>query len=39
MATRREARFKQCRRFGLNVYGHPKALKRVKKEQPQKKNV
>lgn len=37
MATRREARFKQCRRFGLNVYGHPKALKRVKKEQRQKK--
>ena len=37
MATRREARFKECRRFGLNVYGHPKALKRVKKEQRQKK--
>ena len=26
-----------CRRFGLNVYGHPKALKRVKKDQRQKK--
>ena len=37
MATRREARFKACRRFGLNVYGHPKALKRVKKDQRQKK--
>ena len=37
MATRREARFKQCRRFGVNVYGHPKALKRVKKDQRQKK--
>ena len=39
MATRREARFKQCRRFGLNVFGHPKALKRVKKDQRQEKNV
>lgn len=37
MATRRGPRFKECRRFGLNVYGHPKALKRVKKEQRQKK--
>ena len=37
MATRREARFKECRRFGVNDYGHPKALKRVKKEQRQKK--
>ena len=37
MATRREARFKQCRRFGVTVYGHPKALKRVKKDQRQKK--
>ncbi len=37
MATRREARFKACRRFGVNVYGHPKALKRVKKDQRQKK--
>ena len=37
MATRREARFKQCRRFGLNVFGHPKALKRVKKDQRQEK--
>ena len=37
MATMRDPRFKECRRFGLNVYGHPKALKRVKKEQRQKK--
>jgi small subunit ribosomal protein S4 len=37
MATRREPRFKLCRRFGVNVYGHPKALKRVKKDQRQKK--
>ena len=31
MATRREARFKLCRRFGVNVFGHAKALNRVKK--------
>lgn len=37
MATRREARFKLCRRFGVNVIGHSKALKRVKKDQRQKK--
>lgn len=37
MATRREARFKLCRRFGVNVFGHPNALKRVKKDQRQKK--
>jgi small subunit ribosomal protein S4 len=37
MATRREPRFKACRHFGVNVYGHPKALKRVKKDQRQKK--
>ncbi len=24
-------RFKQCRRLGLNVYGHPKAMNRAKK--------
>jgi small subunit ribosomal protein S4 len=29
MATRREPRFKLCRRLGVNVYDHPKALKRV----------
>ncbi|MDR3038992.1 MAG: 30S ribosomal protein S4 [Candidatus Adiutrix sp.] len=28
MATHREPRFKLCRRLGLNIYGHPKALKR-----------
>ena len=37
MATRREPRFKLCRRFGVNVIGHSKALKRVKKDQRQKK--
>ena len=37
MATRREARFKLCRRFGVNVFGHAKALNRVKKDQRQKK--
>jgi small subunit ribosomal protein S4 len=29
MATRREPRFKLCRRLRVNVYNHPKALKRV----------
>jgi small subunit ribosomal protein S4 len=29
MATRREPRFKLCRRLGVDVYNHPKALKRV----------
>ena len=28
MATRREPRFKLCRRLGVNVYGHPKAMER-----------
>lgn len=28
MATRREPRFKLCRRLGVNVCGHPKALDR-----------
>ena len=28
MATHREPRFKLCRRLGINLYGHPKALKR-----------
>ncbi len=37
MATRREARFKLCRRFGVNVFGHAKALNRVKKDQRPKK--
>lgn len=32
MATQRAPRFKLCRRLGVNVYGHPKAMKRVKKE-------
>ena len=29
MATRREPRFKLCRHLGVNVCGHPKALKRL----------
>lgn len=29
MATRREPRFKLCRRLGVNVCGHPKAMKRM----------
>lgn len=29
IATRREPRFKLCRRFGVNIFGHPKALKRT----------
>ena len=31
MATRREPRFKLCRRLGVNVSGHPKAMNRVVK--------
>ncbi|MBQ3446963.1 MAG: 30S ribosomal protein S4 [Synergistaceae bacterium] len=31
MATRREPRFKLCRHLGVNVCGHPKALKRSEK--------
>lgn len=37
MATRRDARFKLCRRFGVNVFGHAKALNRVKKDARPKK--
>ncbi len=29
MATRREPRFKLCRRLGVNVSGHPKAMNRT----------
>lgn len=29
MATRRTPRFKECRHLGVNVCGHPKALKRA----------
>lgn len=29
MATRRSPRFKECRRLGVNVSGHPKALDRA----------
>ena len=31
MATRREPRFKLCRRLGVNVCGHPKAMDRTAK--------
>ena len=31
MAKMMGPRFKQCRRLGLNVYGHPKAMKRAMK--------
>lgn len=29
MATKRGPRFKECRRLGVNVYGHPKAMNRA----------
>lgn len=32
MATRREPRFKLCRRFGVNIFGHPKAMNRATKD-------
>lgn len=31
MARKRSPRFKECRRLGLNVSGHPKAMDRAKK--------
>ncbi len=37
MATNRNPRFKTSRRFGLNIYGHAKALKRQPAETRQKK--
>lgn len=33
MARMRHPRFKQCRRLGLNVCGHPKAMKRAENGQ------
>ena len=36
MATNRNPRFKTSRRFGLNIYGHAKALKRQPAETRQK---
>ena len=36
MATNRNPRFKTSRRFGLNIYGHAKALKRQPAEARQK---
>jgi small subunit ribosomal protein S4 len=32
MATRREPRFKLCRRLGVNIFGHPKAMNKATKE-------
>ena len=37
MATNRNPRFKTSRRCGLNIYGHPKALKRQTADAHQKK--
>ena len=37
MATNRTPRFKACRRFGMNIYGHSKALKRQPADARQKK--
>lgn len=37
MATNRNLRFKTSRRFGVNIYGHPKALKRQVADARQKK--
>jgi small subunit ribosomal protein S4 len=34
MATRREPRFKLSRHLGVNICGHPKALKRVDSKKP-----
>ena len=34
MATRREPRFKLSRHLGVNVCGHPKAMKRVDTKKP-----
>ncbi|MDU4959485.1 MAG: 30S ribosomal protein S4 [Sporomusaceae bacterium] len=32
MATNRGPRFKLCRRLGVNIFGHPKAMNRARKE-------
>lgn len=32
MATRRDPRFKLCRRLGVNIFGHPKAMERATKD-------
>lgn len=39
MATRRGPRFKECRRFGINVCGHPKALERIGSGIKRKKKI
>ena len=38
MATRREPRFKLSRHLGVNICGHPKALKRVDSKKPMRGN-
>lgn len=32
MATQQGPRFKLCRRLGVNIFGHPQAMKRARKE-------
>ncbi|EIW16282.1 MULTISPECIES: 30S ribosomal protein S4 [Pelosinus] len=32
MATRREPRFKLCRRLGVNIFGHPKAMNKATRD-------
>ncbi|AAK79561.1 small subunit ribosomal protein S4 [Clostridium acetobutylicum] len=39
MATMREPRFKLSRRLGVNIYGHPKAMKRFETTNTRKKKI
>ncbi len=39
MATRRGPRFKECRRLGVNVCGHPKAMNRAVSEERSRKKL
>ncbi|URZ00460.1 30S ribosomal protein S4 [Clostridium felsineum] len=39
MATIREPRFKLSRRLGVNIYGHPKAMKRFETSNKRKKKI
>ncbi len=39
MATRRGPRFKECRRLGVNVCGHPKAMKRAISDERSRKKL
>lgn len=36
MAKIRDPRFKLSRRLGVNIYGHPKAMKRATRENSRK---